>query len=428
MLIRSTSAHIRFSVIARAAFLSPAVPRTFLAVPSLPPVNRLQTKRFRPKPPPIATALPPAITLLAITAASTNRAILGTLRGPPAAFLASALLTNLSLLPASAPIYATMMDIAPAAVCLLLLQPLYSQSARTSRKDTRNLLVAFAVGAIGTTMGAILGALLCASSKILSWQVAAAFAATYIGGSVNYIGIVKALNIPAETAAAGLTADLALMALYFGALFALAARQGVELDKRARAPTHVSFIDGQRQSYRVLPLLLPIALTAGITAGSRVIARAFRLPPGFDLLLMASGSLLLSNVPQLKEQLKSSSTIGNMAVAVFFAALGATTRLSAVVGASKVVVTMACVVLLVHAMTMYVVGKRVLRLPTKTLLLASNANVGGASTAAAFAAAFGWRMLIPGAVVVGTLGYLIGTPVGLAIFAAAQRMTLIVPL
>lgn len=391
-------------------------------VPYPPSVNQTQAKRFRLRASPIAIVFPPAITLLTISVASTHQAIPGTLRGPPMAFLVSALLTNLSLLPASAAVYTTMMDIAPVAVCLLLLQPLHSQSAKISKTDIRHLVVAFVVGAIGTILGAIVGALLCVLPRNLCWQVAAAFAATYIGGSVNYIGIVKALNIPSEVAAAGLAADLALMALYFGALFALAARQQGQRDKEIGAPVRKSFVHSRKRSYHVFLLLLPIALTAGITAGAHVVARVFRLPPGFDLLLMASCSVLLSTAPQLKEQLQLSGTVGDTAVTVFFAALGATTRLSAVVGASQAIVMVAGVVLLVHMTVLCILGKWVLRLPTRALLLASNANVGGASTAAAFAAAFGWRTLIPGAVILGTIGYLIGTPVGLAIFAVAQRL------
>lgn len=287
----------------------------------------------------------------------------------------------------------------------------------------RHILVAFVVGAIGTTLGAILAALLGILPAGLCWQVAAAFAATYIGGSVNYIGVVNALNIPSEIAAAGLAADLALMALYFGGLFALAARQREQREAEVEVSVPKKEADSYTQSNWVVLLLLPIALTVSLVAASRAVVSALHLPPGFDLLLMAFGSILLSGIPQLEERLMLSGKVGNLAVTAFFAALGATTRISAMLGASQAVIIMAGVVLVVHAMVMYVIGKCVLRIPIKFILIASNANVGGASTAAAFAAALGWRMLIPGAVAVGTLGYLIGTPVALIIFGVARKLT-----
>lgn len=55
------------------------------------------------------------------------------------------------------------------------------------------------------------------------------------------------------------------------------------------------------------------------------------------------------------------------------------------------------------------------RVNRKEILLASNANVGGPSTAAAMAAAKGWDKLVVPSLLVGVLGYSVATFVSLAL-------------
>lgn len=371
---------------------------------------------------PKAIVLPPAPILLVLTGASTHRFIPQTVRGPPAAFLATALLANLSLLPADASVYATLIDIAPVAVCLLLLQPPLAKAQQGSVSELRQLLMAFVVGAVGTTIGAILAGLLCPLEPREVWCMAAAFAATYIGGSVNYVGIVRALDVPKDMAAAGLAADLSAMAVYFAGLFALASR--VKIDSRDKVGSPAEERTGGRGRFgQSMGLLaVPLVLTACIAVVSRILESRLALPAGSDLLLMSGLSVVIARSRRIQPYLRHSARLGNIAVTAFFASLGATSRLSAVASVSPAVLGVAAVVLGVHAAVMVLIGWGCLRLPAKLLLLASNANIGGASTAAAFAAAFGWRRLIASAVLVGTLGYLVGTPVGLLIFGVARNL------
>lgn len=56
----------------------------------------------------------------------------------------------------------------------------------------------------------------------------------------------------------------------------------------------------------------------------------------------------------------------------------------------------------------------------QVLLTASNANVGGPATAAAMAAARGWPNMIRPAMLTGSLGYAIGTAIGIALAPLMQ--------
>lgn len=53
--------------------------------------------------------------------------------------------------------------------------------------------------------------------------------------------------------------------------------------------------------------------------------------------------------------------------------------------------------------------------PLQALLTASNAAIGGPATAAAMCTSRGWPKMVTPALLVGTLGYAIGTPIGMLV-------------
>lgn len=99
---------------------------------------------------------------------------------------------------------------------------------------------------------------------------------------------------------------------------------------------------------------------------------------------------------------------------MFFAVTGASGHISAVLRFGPGVFMHTSVQVIVHFIVAVGLG-RLLKLPFKEIALASNANVGGPTTAAAMATSKRWNALILPALLTGVFGYAIATAVGVAI-------------
>lgn len=75
----------------------------------------------------------------------------------------------------------------------------------------------------------------------------------------------------------------------------------------------------------------------------------------------------------------------------------------------------------IHFLFTILVGRR-LQIPFKELLLASNANVGGPTTAAAMASNKKWNALILPSLLTGVFGYAIATAVGVIMSKLLLRL------
>ncbi|WP_423809604.1 DUF819 family protein [Piscibacillus halophilus] len=73
------------------------------------------------------------------------------------------------------------------------------------------------------------------------------------------------------------------------------------------------------------------------------------------------------------------------------------------------------IIVLFNMLITFTVG-RVFKFSLEEMIVASNANIGGPTTAAAFAIAKGWTKLIVPIMLVGTLGYVIGNYLGSMVY------------
>ena len=74
-----------------------------------------------------------------------------------------------------------------------------------------------------------------------------------------------------------------------------------------------------------------------------------------------------------------------------------------------------CFIMVVVNMLFCLIGGKILNFPLEDIIIASNANIGGPTTAAGMAISQGWTSLVGPAMLVGTFGYAIGTYIGIVV-------------
>jgi uncharacterized membrane protein len=125
--------------------------------------------------------------------------------------------------------------------------------------------------------------------------------------------------------------------------------------------------------------------------------------------------LLATALPGTTQRLAGSFELGVALSFVFFAAIAAGADVPAMLGVAPLLIVLVLILLSLHLLLLLVLGS-LLRLSLPELIIASNAAVLGATTAPALAATKGWRDLVTPGVLVGVLGYALGTFVGTALY------------
>lgn len=255
-----------------------------------------------------------------------------------------------------------------------------------------------------------------------AWKIAAALTARHIGGAVNYIAVIEATGAPADMVAAALTADNVVVALYFILLLLLArnvSQPPVDSSiKPAIASSSADITDDMEDSsgrFTAADGGIAVAISAIMCTASAFISSLIPVSIGIIPMVTIVAVAMATLFPkQLAKYKHAASSIGMFFMQIFFAVSGTGGSLMSVLRRAPVLLLFSVVQLSVH-LGLFLVAGRLFRFHRSEVLVASNANVGGPSTAAAMAGSKSWdRLVVPG-LLVGVLGYSIGTFVSLAI-------------
>lgn len=322
----------------------------------------------------------------------------------------------------------------PLAVPMLL----FDSDLKRVVSDTGSLLLAFFVGAIATIVGTLVAFPLLPLTSLgpdVGWRVACALAARHIGGAINFVAVADTLNVGGSAVSAAIAADNVVVAIYFAFLFSIAKQGTPSEDVEGGTELVVtdpgdigSADDGLGDSTITLASLgTALSVSSCLVTLGNILTKAL-LPTGTSSLPLTSILTVLSATafPQFFSRIRAAGTaVGITFIQMFFAASGAAGSIPLVMKSAPSLFLFSALQIGVHFATLMALGRGIFRLPPRELYLASNANVGGPTTAAAMAQAKDWKRLVLPALLIGILGYATATAIALALGPVLLRLPIV---
>lgn len=348
-------------------------------------------------------------------------------------------LSNLGIIPMSAQVWDIVWDyVVPLAIPLLLLQC----DMRKAGRESGRLLLLFLISSAGTACGTVTGWLLLHERIPRLNALAGVFTGTYIGGTVNFASLGDAFDVSGEMLSAATVADNLLMAVYFFVLIAIpsigffrkhfshpyideaeaaadSGREGETLAARYWGRKEISLRDiaaAAATAFVIVAVsrILADALPAVLPQGGPVLSMVGTLLGNQYLWITTISMVCATAAPGFFGNIRGSQEIGTFLIYIFFFVIGVPASVPMIIQHSPLLLLFAAVVVAVN-MVFSLAGGKLLRFNLEEIILCSNANIGGPTTAAAMAVSKGWTRLVGPIILVGIFGYVIGTYGGLLV-------------
>lgn len=350
------------------------------------------------------------------------------------ALIFGAILSNTGLVPVDSGVYeAVFGPVTSVAIAWLLL----SVNLRDLRKAGPRMIGAFGVAVAGTVLGAFVAAAVYGTRfGEDTMRMAGALTGTYSGGSVNFISVARELGLSGALFAGLNAADAVVTGLWLAACLVLPVWVGrfqapvpggddetasppaetespssaAESERRARHPYFA------REGLSALSIGNLVATGLILVFVSEWLGEVWPAVP--SILWLTTLALALGHSPLFRDA-RGAMQLGSVGLHFFFVLIGIVSRWSEIAAVGVEVFLFTLIVVAVHAVFVLGVG-RLLRLDIGTVAVASQAAVGGPSSALAVAISRQWRHLVLPGVVVGLLGYAVGTYLGFGVAAVLR--------
>ena len=349
--------------------------------------------------------------------------------------------SNLAIIPTSCVLYDNIVwDFAvPLGIPLLLLQC----NMKKIWKETGRMMVIFLIGAAGTVAGAFLAYTLLHRYIPGLEGVAAMMTGSYIGGGVNFAALAAEFDV-GEIKAAATVADNLLMALYFFALIFIA---GMKFFRSHYSHPHIDAVAESgdlsgaqtqaaaywsRKGISLKDIALNFAYAAAVVFAAKLISTFVGglIPDtgvvlhmlhtffGSEYVWITTVSMACATFGEKQvAKLSGSQEIGTYLIYLFLFVIGVPASISKILTETPLLLAFTGIMVIVNMLFCFVGGK-LLHFDLEDIILASNANIGGPTTAAGMAISQGWSALVGPVMLVGTFGYVIGTYLGILVGGA----------
>jgi uncharacterized membrane protein len=337
--------------------------------------------------------------------------------------LLTALEANLRVIPTTeTPVYEGIFGyVAPFALFLLLL----SVNLKDLRQAGLPMLTMYLIGSAGTIIGVVTSVWLFSAPETIGnlyYALAGMFTGTYIGGSINFhavalhYGVSKAGNLfIAATAADNIMTTLWMVATLSIPRF-LQRRYPRQLPTaiplRTTDTASNPYSDSETMNPSDLGMLLAMGLGA-IFVSKQLAAVVPAIP---FVLILTTLALIMAQFRRVNN-LPGSRLLGLFCIYIFLAVIGAYCDVAALLHDGQLAIIlfgMILVLVLIHAVILFGLGA-FFKQDWAVLSIASQANIGGATSALALAKSLNRPDLQLPAVLVGTLGNAIGTYLGILV-------------
>ncbi|MEB7656736.1 DUF819 family protein [Mammaliicoccus vitulinus] len=345
------------------------------------------------------------------------------------ALIGAMILSNLNIIPIESPVYDQVWNyVIPLAIPLLL----FRSNIFKIWKESRRLLFIFLISSIGTVVGVAVAFLLLHQFIPELDKIGAMMTGSYIGGGVNFAALSTKFQTPGELVSATVVADNSVMAFYFIVLITLPNLKFIKKHfKRLHTENNQSEGNNaeaywKRNEISLKDIAYSFAIAFSLVAISFKISEIVnsvvpKSNPFMEILVSIIGDqfLLLTTLTliivaifsQFFEKLNASDELGTFLIYIFFVVIGVPASIPIIIKTAPLLFIFVAIILIFNLAITLSFGK-LFKFNIEEMLLASNANAGGPTTAAALAISKGWHSLVGPILIIGTLGYVIGNYVG----------------
>lgn len=351
------------------------------------------------------------------------------LTGAIIALVGAMILSNLNIIPIESPVYDQVWEyVIPLAIPLLL----FRSNIFKIWKESRRLLFIFLISSVGTVVGVAAGFLLLHQFIPELDKIGAMMTGSYIGGGVNFAALSTKFQTPGELVSATVVADNSVMAFYFIVLITL---PNMKFVKKYFKRLYTSNDDGnsnQAEAYWKRNEISLKDIAYSISIAFALVAISFKISEfvneyipknnhfmeilvsiiGDQFLLLTTLTLVTVAIfSKFFENLNASYELGTFLIYIFFVVIGVPASIPIIIKTAPLLFIFVAVILIFNLSITLFFGT-LFKFNIEEMLLASNANAGGPTTASALAISKGWQGLVGPILIIGTLGYVIGNYVG----------------